>query len=83
MNIVYNHRIKTEDLNPSGYVVDSLKCELWCFLNNSVAEDIITEAVNLYGDPDTIGAIAGGLAGVYYGVSAIPFHNLFMSFRVY
>lgn len=61
-----------EDLNPSGYVVDSLQCALWCFINNSNVEDIICEAVNLYGDPDTIGAIAGGLAGVYYGYSAIP-----------
>ena len=42
------------------------------FLNNSNVEDIICEAVNLYGDPDTIGAIAGGLAGVYYGYNAIP-----------
>jgi len=61
-----------EELNPSGYVVDSLQCALWCFINNSEVEDIICEAVNLYGDPDTIGAIAGGLAGVYYGYSAIP-----------
>lgn len=60
------------DLNPSGYVLDSLQCALWCFLNNSNAEDIICEAVNLYGDPDTIGAIAGGLAGVYYGYNTIP-----------
>ena len=41
-------------------------------INNSNVEDIICEAVNLYGDPDTIGAIAGGLAGVYYGYNAIP-----------
>lgn len=61
-----------EGLHPSGFVVDSLQCALWCFINNSNVEDIICEAVNLYGDPDTIGAIAGGLAGVYYGYSAIP-----------
>ena len=64
--------MKKEELNPSGYVVDSMQCALWCFLNNSTVEDIICEAVNLYGDPDTIGAIAGGLAGVYYGNNAIP-----------
>ncbi|MCJ7691006.1 MAG: ADP-ribosylglycohydrolase family protein [Clostridiaceae bacterium] len=64
--------MKKEDLNPSGYVVDTFQCALWCFINNSNVEDVICEAVNLYGDPDTIGAIAGGLAGVYYGYSAIP-----------
>ena len=30
------------------------------------------QAVNLGGDADTIGAIAGGLAGAIYGCSAIP-----------
>ncbi|MBX4271862.1 ADP-ribosylglycohydrolase family protein [Clostridium estertheticum] len=64
--------MKKENLNPTGYVVDTLQCALWCFINNSNVEDIICEAVNLYGDPDTIGAIAGGLAGVYYGFNAIP-----------
>jgi ADP-ribosyl-[dinitrogen reductase] hydrolase len=61
-----------ENLNPSGFVVDSLICALWCFANHSNPEEIISEAVNLYGDPDTIGAIAGGLAGVYYGYHSIP-----------
>ncbi|NMM62894.1 ADP-ribosyl-[dinitrogen reductase] hydrolase [Clostridium sp. P21] len=60
------------ELNPSGYVVDTLQCALWCFINNGNSEDVICEAVNLYGDPDTIGAIAGGLAGVYYGINDIP-----------
>ncbi|WP_411680351.1 ADP-ribosylglycohydrolase family protein [Clostridium thailandense] len=60
------------ELNPSGYVVDSLICALWCFANTSNPEDAICEAVNLYGDSDTIGAITGGLAGVYYGIEAIP-----------
>lgn len=64
--------IKKEDLNPSGYVVDSLKCALWCFINYSNPEEIICEAVNLCGDADTIGAIAGGLSGVYYGYESIP-----------
>lgn len=61
-----------DNLKSSGYVVDSLQCALWCFINKDNVEDIICEAVNLYGDPDTIGAIAGGLAGVYYGFNAIP-----------
>lgn len=60
------------ELNPSGYVVDTLMCALWCFANTLNPEDAICEAVNLYGDPDTIGAITGGLAGVYYGMDAIP-----------
>lgn len=64
--------MEKNDLHPSGYVVDSLQCALWCVINNSSAEEIICEAVNMYGDPDTIGAIAGGLAGVFYGYENIP-----------
>jgi len=63
--------LNRSELNPSGYVVDTFKCALWAFLNNFNAENIICEAVNLYGDPDTIGAIAGGLAGAYYGYKSI------------
>lgn len=68
-NIFYT---KKEELHPSGYVVDSFKCALWSFINHPNSEDIICEAVNLYGDPDTIGAIAGGLAGTYYGYESLP-----------
>lgn len=59
-------------LNPSGYTVDSLACALWCFLKGENFEDTVVTAVNLGGDADTIGAITGGLAGVYWGFKAIP-----------
>lgn len=64
--------LKKEELRPSGYVVDSLLCSLWCFINTSTFEDAVCEAVNLCGDADTIGAITGGLAGVYYGIESVP-----------
>ena len=35
-------------------------------------EEALLRAVNLGGDTDTIGAIAGGLAGLYYGYDNIP-----------
>ena len=47
-------------------------CSLWCFINTNTFEDAVCEAVNLCGDADTIGAITGGLSGVYYGFDAIP-----------
>jgi ADP-ribosyl-[dinitrogen reductase] hydrolase len=60
------------NLKSSGYVVDSLKSALWCFINTNTFEEAVCEAVNLCGDADTVGAITGGLAGVYYGAEAIP-----------
>ncbi|MGN6713341.1 ADP-ribosylglycohydrolase family protein [Anaerocolumna jejuensis] len=35
-------------------------------------KDTVLKAVNLGGDTDTIAAIAGGLAGIYYGFDGIP-----------
>lgn len=61
-----------EGLNPTGYVVDSFKCALWSITSTENAEDAIIEAANLGGDADTIGAIAGGLAGAIYGYSQLP-----------
>jgi ADP-ribosylglycohydrolase len=41
-------------------------------LNTDNYKDLILKAVNLGRDTDTIGAIAGGLAGAFYGVEQIP-----------
>ena len=52
----------------SGYVVDTLEAALWCFLNTKTYRDCVLTAVNLGEDTDTVAAVAGGLAGIYYGV---------------
>ena len=45
---------------------------LWCFLNTNDYQACVLMAVNLGGDTDTIAALAGGLAGIKYGMSSIP-----------
>lgn len=60
------------NLKPTGYTVDSLHCAAWAFIGSGSFEETVVNAVNLGGDADTIGAIAGGLAGVYWGYKAIP-----------
>ena len=64
--------LSKDELKPTGYVLDTLVCALWCFINTSSFEDAVCEAANLGGDADTVAAIAGGIAGVYYGYSAVP-----------
>ena len=59
-------------IKSTGYVIDTLEAALWSFLNSKTFRDAVLTAVNLGGDTDTIGAVAGGLAGIYYGYSAIP-----------
>lgn len=61
-----------DDVKPTGFVVDSFKCALWCIKRTETFEDAVVMAVNLGGDADTIGAITGGLAGALYGYDAIP-----------
>lgn len=55
-----------------GYVIESIEATLWCLLNTSSYDECVLAAVNLGHDTDTTVAIAGGLAGVYYGYDAIP-----------
>ena len=59
-------------IKSSGYVIDTLEASLWCFLNNKSYADTVLTAVNLGDDTDTLGAVAGGLAGIYYGYEGIP-----------
>jgi len=64
------------EIKSGGYVVESLEAALWCFLTTSSFEDAVLKAVNLGWDTDTVGAITGSIAGVYYGFSNIPDHWL-------
>ena len=61
-----------EQIKSSGYVVDTLEAAVWCFLNTDNYKDCVLRAVNLGDDTDTVAAVAGGLAGLYYGLDSIP-----------
>lgn len=59
-------------INSEGYVIDTLEAALWCFLTARSYPEAVLKAVNLGEDTDTTAAVAGGLAGIYYGVDNIP-----------
>lgn len=61
-----------DEIRSSGYVVDTLEAVIWCLLNTDSYCECALTAVNLGDDTDTVGAIAGGLAGLWYGYDAIP-----------
>ncbi len=61
-----------DDLETSGYVVHSLRTALHDGLSAESAEEAIVTAVNRGGDADTIGAIAGAVAGARFGASTLP-----------
>lgn len=64
--------LPVETISSSGYVIHSLEAALWCFLTSRSYAETVLKAVNLGNDTDTVAAIAGGLAGLYYGYESIP-----------
>lgn len=58
--------------NPSGSVINTFRNAEYWFSSTGSFRDAIIGAVNDGGDADTIAALTGGLAGAYYGYSAIP-----------
>ena len=53
-------------------MVHTLEAAIFCLLHSNSYEDCVLKAVNLGDDTDTVGAVAGGLAGALYGYNAIP-----------
>lgn len=65
-------RKSRSEIRGSGYCVESLEAALWCFYTTNSWREVVLQAVNLGDDADTTGAIAGQLAGAFYGASGIP-----------
>lgn len=81
VQMAYYHRLMhlddfmdtpVDEIESSGYVVDSIEAAVWCLLTTNSLKDCLLKAVNLGRDTDTVAAIAGGLAGLYYGYDGIP-----------
>ena len=53
-------------------MVDSIEAAAWCLISTESYGECILKAVNLGDDTDTVDAIAGGLAGLFYGMEGIP-----------
>jgi ADP-ribosyl-[dinitrogen reductase] hydrolase len=61
-----------EEVLSTGYVLHTLHAALWCLMTTNNHHDCALRAVNLGGDTDTTGCVAGGLAGVAHGTQSIP-----------
>lgn len=59
-------------IGSTGYVVATLEAAIWCFLNTQSYADCVVKAVNLGSDTDTVAAVSGSIAGLYYGKKSIP-----------
>ena len=55
-----------------SYVVDTLKTVFHYLFTTASFEECLVGVVNQGGDADTTGAIAGMIAGAFYGIEALP-----------
>lgn len=63
---------RSSDPAPALDAVLATHAAVTVFLSGRNFEDVLVTAVNLGGDADTVGAMAGSLAGACYGLPAIP-----------
>ena len=61
-----------EEIQSTGYVLHTLQAALWCLLTTNGYAECVLKAVNLGSDTDTTAAVAGSLAGLWYGEKQIP-----------
>jgi ADP-ribosyl-[dinitrogen reductase] hydrolase len=62
-----------ETLGTSSRTIDTVPAALYCFLKTPAdTEQTVVSAVNVEGDSDSIGAIAGAFSGAYNGIDSIP-----------
>ncbi len=82
--LLYDHALRSitrgdylergpERIVADGYAVHSLEAALWAFNRGRDYADVLRQAVALGADTDSVGCIAGALAGAYYGVHNIPY----------
>lgn len=71
-NIENFMNLSENQIKSSEYVVDTLEATIWCLLNNTNYKETVLSAVNLGRDTNTLAAITGGLAGLYYRYNNIP-----------
>lgn len=70
---IFNDDLHDEDtISSKGYVISTFESVIYCLKNTNNYSDAVLKAVNLGRDTDTVAAICGGLAGIYYRYDSIP-----------
>lgn len=64
--------LSRREVRSGGYVLETLGAALWALQNHAGFEDVVVAAINLGDDTDTVGAVAGALAGAREGIAAVP-----------
>jgi ADP-ribosyl-[dinitrogen reductase] hydrolase len=59
-------------IGSSGYVPETVAAAFYCLCATNNLQDCVVMAVKAGGDTDTTAAVAGALAGTYYGLEGLP-----------
>ena len=70
--IEWSDHMRRQDISNSGRASDTLRAAKWAVGVSRSFRQAVLAAVNLGGDSDTIGAVAGQLAGAIWGMEDIP-----------
>ena len=72
---IFNDKLDDADtIKSGGYVIDTFESVIYSLKTTDNFKDALLTAVNLGSDTDTVGAICGGLAGIFYGYEEIPIY---------
>ena len=72
LDLKYFSTVAENEIRSTGYVVDTMEAAVWSLITTDSYASCTLKAVNLGLDTDTVAAIAGGLAGLYYSMEQIP-----------
>ena len=61
-----------DNIRSTGFVKDTLEAVFWCLLTTYNYREAVLRAIDLGGDTDTIAALVGEVAALYYGLEAVP-----------
>ncbi|MDI9590203.1 MAG: ADP-ribosylglycohydrolase family protein [Acidobacteriota bacterium] len=64
--------VPEDEIRSGGFVCDTHRTALWCLVNTGSYAECVLAAVNLGEGTDATAAVAGGLAGIVYGIASIP-----------
>ena len=77
--LLYIHPIESHNNNYYEPLIlistaEAVPCAIFAFLHECSSEfsELVAYAISLGGDTDTIGSMAGAIAGAYFGVEQIP-----------
>lgn len=65
-------KIALAEIGSSGYVAETVGAAFYCLNKTNSFKECVIMAIKCGGDTDTTAAVAGALAGTYYGLDAIP-----------